>query len=113
MSRRFGTIHGSVQYLNYGTFIEADENGNETGTFGASDIAVSLGYAFNLPWTNVFMGFNMKMINPELAILLQLELQLILGFYTTVLINHILLLLWLEMQELKSNPLMELQSHSL
>lgn len=67
LSRRFGTIHGSVQYLNYGTFIEADENGNETGTFRASDIAVSLGYAFNLPWTNVFMGFNMKMINSRIS----------------------------------------------
>ena len=67
ISRRFGTIHGSINYLNYGTLIEADENGNETGTFKASDIAVSVGYAFNLPWTNVYMGFNGKLINSTIS----------------------------------------------
>ncbi len=67
ISRRFGTIHGSIKYLNYGTLIEADENGNETGTFKASDIAISAGYAFNLPWTNIYMGFNMKLINSTIS----------------------------------------------
>jgi hypothetical protein len=67
ISRRFGTIHGSINYLNYGTLIEADENGNETGTFKASDIAVSVGYAFNLPWTNLYMGFNGKLINSTIS----------------------------------------------
>jgi len=67
ISRRFGTIHGSIKYLNYGTLIEADENGIETGTFKASDIAISLGYAFNLPWTNVYMGFNLKLINSTIS----------------------------------------------
>ncbi len=67
ISRRFGTIHGSIKYLNYGTLIEADENGNETGTFKASDIALSVGYAFNLPWTNVYMGFNAKLINSTIS----------------------------------------------
>ena len=67
INRRFGAIHGSIKYLNYGTLIEADENGNETGTFKASDVAVSVGYAFNLPWTNVFMGFNGKLINSTIS----------------------------------------------
>ena len=67
INRRFGAIHGSIQYLNYGTLIEADENGNETGTFNASDIAISVGYSFNLPWTNVFMGFNGKLINSSIS----------------------------------------------
>ncbi|MEQ6122971.1 type IX secretion system protein PorQ [Pseudotenacibaculum sp. MALMAid0570] len=67
ISRRFGTIHGSIKYLNYGTLIEADENGNETGTFKASDIAISAGYAFNLPWTNIYMGFNVKLINSTIS----------------------------------------------
>jgi hypothetical protein len=67
ISRRFGTIHGSIKYLNYGTLIEADEQGNETGTFNASDIAISVGYAFNLPWTNVYMGFNAKLINSTIS----------------------------------------------
>lgn len=67
ISRRFGTIHGSIKYLDYGTLIEADEFGNETGTFRASDIAISAGYAFNLPWTNVYMGFNVKLINSTIS----------------------------------------------
>ena len=67
INRRLGSIHGNIKYLNYGTLIEADVNGNETGTFEASDIAISLGYAFNLPWTNVFMGFNGKLINSTIS----------------------------------------------
>lgn len=67
ISRRFGTIHGSIKYLNYGTLIEADVDGNETGTFKASDIALSIGYAFNLPWTNIYMGFNAKLINSTIS----------------------------------------------
>lgn len=67
INRQFGTIFGNVKYLNYGTLIEADENGNETGTFSAGDIAVTLGYAFNFPWTNVFMGFNVKLINSTIS----------------------------------------------
>ena len=67
ISRRFGTIHGSIKYLNYGTLIEADEFGNETGTFNASDIAISVGYAFNLPWTNDYMGFNATLINSTIS----------------------------------------------
>lgn len=66
-SRRFGTLHGSIKYLNYGTLIGADENGNETGSFSASDIAVSVGYAYNLPWTNFFIGGNIKLINSNIA----------------------------------------------
>ena len=67
ISRRFGTIHGSIQYLDYGTLIGADEEGNETGNFSASDIAISMGYAFNLPWTNFYMGANVKLINSNIS----------------------------------------------
>lgn len=67
ISRRFGTIHGSVKYINYGTLIGADEKGNETGNFNASDIAVSAGYALNLPWTNLYFGSNVKIINSSIS----------------------------------------------
>jgi hypothetical protein len=52
ISRRFGTIHASIKYLDYGTIVGADEQGNETGSFGANDIAFSLGYAYNFPHSN-------------------------------------------------------------
>jgi len=63
ISRRFGTIHASINYLDYGTLIRADEEGNKTGNFGANDLAISVGYALNLPWTNFFFGANVKLIN--------------------------------------------------
>lgn len=67
ISRRFGTIHGSIKYLNYGELIGADAQGNETGNFSASDIALSVGYAVNLPWTNVYFGANVKFINSNIS----------------------------------------------
>jgi hypothetical protein len=67
ISRRFGTIHGNISYLNYGTLIGADEQGNETGNFSASDLAFSIGYARNLPWTNLFFGANVRLINSSIS----------------------------------------------
>ncbi len=67
ISRRFGTIHGSIKYLDYGTFIGADQNGKESGVFRASDIAVSFGYAFNLPKTNFFIGTNLKLLTSTIS----------------------------------------------
>jgi hypothetical protein len=67
ISRRFGTIHGSIKYLDYGSLIGADERGNETGNFNANDIALSIGYATNLPWTNLYFGANLKLINSNIS----------------------------------------------
>ena len=67
VNRRFGTLHGSVKYINYGSLIEADESGNITGTFSASDVALSIGYAVNLPWTNLYAGANVKLINSSIS----------------------------------------------
>ncbi|WP_347175349.1 type IX secretion system protein PorQ [Polaribacter uvawellassae] len=67
INRRFGTLQGSVKYINYGSLIEADESGNITGEFSASDIAVSVGYAVNLPWTNLYAGANIKFINSSIS----------------------------------------------
>lgn len=67
LNRRFGTIHASIQYLNYGTLIGADENGVETGNFGANDLALSVGYAYNIPNSNIFIGSNIKLINSNIA----------------------------------------------
>lgn len=67
VSRRFGTIHGSIKYINYGSLIGADELGNETGNFNASDIAISVGYAINIPHTNFFIGSNIRFINSSIS----------------------------------------------
>ncbi len=67
VSRRFGTIYGNITYLDYGNLIGTDEQGNETGSFNANDLALSVGYALNLPWTNVFFGANLKLINSQIS----------------------------------------------
>lgn len=66
INRRFGTIHGGIQYLNYGDFIGADENGVETGEFSARDLAISVGYAYNIPWSNFYIGSNVKFLSSKI-----------------------------------------------
>lgn len=66
ISRRFGTIHGSIKYIDYGSLIGADEQGNETGNFKANDIAVSVGYAMAIPQSNLFVGANIRVINSNI-----------------------------------------------
>ena len=63
INRKIGTFHSSLSYVNYGKFIEADEQGNETGTFKASDLAVTIGYAYNIAWSDFYIGSNVKIIN--------------------------------------------------
>jgi len=62
-SRRFGTMHGGITIVDYGKMIGADADGNETGTFKARDIAVSIGYARQIPWEYFYVGANVKWIN--------------------------------------------------
>lgn len=63
VDRHIGTFHAGLTYLNYGTLIGADENGVETGTFKAFDMAFSVGYAYQIPRSNFFIGANAKLIN--------------------------------------------------
>lgn len=67
ISRRFGTLHSTIKYLDYGELIGADENGNETGNFSAKDIAVSIGYSYNLPNSNFYLGSNIKFISSNIG----------------------------------------------
>lgn len=66
-NRSTNPFHFNATYINYGTFIEANENGNETGTFNASDIAISVGYSYNIPQSNFYIGANLKYINANIA----------------------------------------------
>ena len=62
-NRHIGTFHLGVNYLNYGTFIGADEEGTETGSFKAYDLVISTGYAYNFHRSDFFIGTNVKLIN--------------------------------------------------
>lgn len=66
VDRRTKTFHGGVTYINYGNFDGYDESGMSTGSFSGSEAALSLGYAFNIPWTDFYLGTNIKFITSRL-----------------------------------------------
>jgi hypothetical protein len=66
-NKHIGTFQMGVNYLNYGSFIGADEEGNETGEFKAYDLALSVGYSYNFFRTDFFIGGNIKLINSVIS----------------------------------------------
>jgi hypothetical protein len=60
---KLGMFYGGIQYLDYGTFTRADEDGTITGDFNAYDLALSVGYAYPLVSRNITLGANVKFIN--------------------------------------------------
>ncbi len=64
--RHVQTFHAGINYVNYGKFDGYDENGNQTGEFTGSEIALSLGYAYNIPATDIYVGANAKVISSAL-----------------------------------------------
>jgi hypothetical protein len=61
-----GYFGAGIQYTNYGSFDETDALGNTLGTFGASDFALTLGYANTLE-ENLHYGANVKLIYSSIA----------------------------------------------
>lgn len=61
--RRLQTFHAGVNYVDYGNFEGYDENGQKTANFTGSEMALSLGYSYNIPWTKVHLGANAKFIS--------------------------------------------------
>ncbi len=66
INKRFGTLQMGIQYIDYGDFIGADENGNETNNFNARDLAFSLGYGYQIPKTNIYLGANFKFLSSKI-----------------------------------------------
>jgi len=64
--RRTQVIHTGATYINYGNFQGYDEAGNETNTFSGGEVALSFGYAKNIPWTDLYVGANLKLISSRL-----------------------------------------------
>ena len=65
--RHLQTFHAGISYVNYGTFEGRDELGNLTSDFTGSEAALSVGYAYNIPWTDMFVGANAKLISSTLV----------------------------------------------
>ncbi|MFT7351391.1 MAG: hypothetical protein ACI9XR_001136 [Flavobacterium sp.] len=64
--RHLQTFQAGVNYVNYGKIQGYDENGIETNIFSGSETALSLGYAYNIPYTDMFIGANAKLISSSL-----------------------------------------------
>lgn len=64
--RHVQTFSAGVNYVNYGKFEGYDENGQPTTSFTGSDIALSFGYAYNVPFTSLYFGANAKLISSTL-----------------------------------------------
>ncbi|MEO8515193.1 MAG: type IX secretion system protein PorQ [Flavobacterium sp.] len=64
--KHINTFHAGITYVNYGKFDGRDELGVSTGEFSGSEIALSLGYAYNVPWTKLYLGANAKFISSTL-----------------------------------------------
>lgn len=64
--KHVNTFHAGVTYINYGKFDGRNEFGEATGSFSGGEVALSLGYAYNVPWTNLYFGANAKFISSTL-----------------------------------------------
>ena len=64
--RRTQVIHAGITYINYGSFDGRDEQGNPTGDFSGQEAALSIGYAYNIPYTDFHVGANVKLITSKL-----------------------------------------------
>lgn len=79
--KKIGVVYAGVSYINYGTFQYADESGERNGTFGASESALLLGYAYRIPKTNFKLGVNTKFIFSSLETYTSTGIALDFGFY--------------------------------
>jgi len=64
--RHLQTFQAGINYVNYGNFDGYDENGVKTASFTGSEIALSFGYAYNVPYTDFHFGVSGKLISSSL-----------------------------------------------
>ena len=64
--RHVQTFQAGINYVNYGNIDGYDEIGNPTSSFTGSEIALSFGYAYNVPYTDLHIGASGKLISSTL-----------------------------------------------
>lgn len=64
--RHLQTFQVGINYVNYGKFEGYDENGQATSPFTGSETALSFGYSYNVPNSNLFLGASGKLISSTL-----------------------------------------------
>ena len=65
--KKIGTFDASIKYVDYGTFTQADNAGNITGTFSAADYLLNIGYGRPIKDSTFSIGGNFKMVYSHLA----------------------------------------------
>ena len=65
--KKAGTFSAGIRYLDYGTFLETDEGGNELGSFTAAEYAFVLGWGKQID-SSFSVGANLKPIYSKLYI---------------------------------------------
>jgi hypothetical protein len=79
--KKWGVFYAAILYMNYGKFQYADEYGNRGGTFGASESALLIGYAYSLPKIPLHVGVNLKYIHSSLEAYTSSGIAADIGFY--------------------------------
>jgi len=64
--RHLQTFQAGINYINYGKFEGYDQNGEPTAPFTGSETALSFGYSYNVPNSNLFLGASGKLISSTL-----------------------------------------------
>jgi long-subunit fatty acid transport protein len=78
-----GRFGAAIKYINYGSFDEADDFGNRTGTFSAGELAFVVGYANQLD-DNFYYGANAKFIYSGIADRSSTAMALDLGLHYSI-----------------------------
>lgn len=60
--KNIGTFDFGIKDIDYGTFVQADDLGNITGTFTAAEYMYNLGYGRSLKDSLLSVGVNVKMV---------------------------------------------------
>ena len=80
--KKLGTFSAGIHYVDYGTFIKADNTGLQTGTFGAREYSFNLAYS-RLLYTRLTGGVTLKTIYSSLEEFTSVGLAVDIGaFYT-------------------------------
>ncbi|MCB0730838.1 MAG: type IX secretion system protein PorQ [Ignavibacteriae bacterium] len=78
-----GRFGAGIQYINYGSFVEANDLGTKTGEFGAGEFAAVIGYSNELD-QNFYYGANAKFIFSSIADRSSMGLAVDLGLLYTI-----------------------------
>jgi hypothetical protein len=87
--RHLQTFHAGITYVNYGKFDGRDVSGQPTGDFSGSEVALSIGYSYNVPNSKWHIGANGKFISSSPESYNSFGVAADIGFMHTNEVSHI------------------------